>query len=196
MRRFYEILDDYKLERKAYHSGALNGNDCHTVLQPEVAQTFADLLRPTVGRSVRTELSVTSDSTGQPQVKVALANITGVGESLRAEQFATYWTTLSEAASLWTRKEPLCEHEIDRFGEVRDRLGIQYKELHPNKEPPPKLHVLLYHVYQQMGWLGSSGILHEGVVEATHVVDNRHIMRFVGVKDVEQNVLLRSRPTS
>jgi len=55
------------------------------------------------------------------------------------------------------------------------------------------MHVLLYHVLGQMRWLGTSGMLHEGVVEAFHVRDNRHKVRFANVKDRIRNIILRSR---
>ena len=49
-------------------------------------------------------------------------------------------------------------------------------------------------VLPQMRWLGAGcGILHEGVVEASHVVDNRHVSRFANVKNIEQNILMRAR---
>ena len=91
---------------------------------------------------------------------------------------------IGEAASLFLRKEPLCNHEIIRYQEIKTEWAVRYAELYPDKEPTPKLHTALYHVIEQMSWLGGTGILHEGVVEAFHCLDNR---------DVELNVLLRAR---
>ena len=56
----------------------------------------------------------------------------------------------------------------------------------------PKGHVLLYHCIQQARWFGSLGMLHEGVVEALHVVDNRLVLRFGNVKNPEQNIVSRT----
>jgi hypothetical protein len=62
-----------------------------------------------------------------------------------------------------------------------------------NREATPKLHTLLYHVWPQMGFLGSSGILHEGYVETAHAKDNAIVPRFRHVQNPEQRVELRMR---
>jgi hypothetical protein len=51
----------------------------------------------------------------------------------------------------------------------------------------------LYHVLEQLVELRSCGMLHEGVVEAVHVVDNRMILRFGCVQNLEQQVRCRLR---
>ena len=48
-------------------------------------------------------------------------------------------------------------------------------------------------MFPQMEYLGGSGILHEGVVEAFHLIDNRHATRWSNVKDVLLNITLRAR---
>ena len=41
--------------------------------------------------------------------------------------------------------------------------------------------------------IGSSGQLHDGAVEALHVIDNRHVARWANVKDCLQNITLRTK---
>ena len=190
MRSFYELMDSFNLERKAYHSGALPGNDCEKIFRPDVCEKFAALLNR---KRVSVDLSVSQKDAEPPYVHISVSNIAGLGDNQRAKQFADVWHTLGEAASLWTRHNPLCEHEIVRFRQLRERLAIGYAELYPAKEPPPKMHVALYHVYEQLLWLGSTGQLHEGVVEAFHVIDNRHTVRWANVKNPEQNITMRAR---
>jgi hypothetical protein len=126
-------------------------------------------------------------------IRLQLSNAQGVGDNALAGKFNRLWITLGEAASLWTRKEPLCPHEIERFDVQSKEFATLYAELFPEQEPTPKLHILMYHVLPQMKHLGGSGILHEGVVEAFHVVDNRHVARWANVKDSIRNITLRAR---
>ena len=97
-------------------------------------------------------------------------------------------------ASLFTRKEPLCDHEFDLHDSLVQEVAQGYKEVAPHtKAPPPKLHMLCYHVGQQQRRLGSSGMLHEGVVEAYHVLDNRLTTRYACVKNLCQQLLCRAQ---
>jgi len=189
MRAFYELMDSFNLERQAYHSGALNGNDCQRAFAPDAVPEFAALLAPRITAKLAVETSESdSQGGGAPRVRLRLNNIMGIADRTMADQFEGLWMLLSEAASLWTRKSPLCEHLMDRFESVSTQFAVEYAKLFPDQEAPPKLHVMLYHVLRQMRWLGGSGILHEGVVEAAHVVHNRHAARWANVKAPEQNI--------
>ena len=126
-------------------------------------------------------------------VCLQLSNAQGVGDSELARRFNRLWTCLGEAASLWTRKTPLCVHEMERFDVLSTEFAALFAELFPEQEPTPKLHILMYHVLPQMKHLGGSGILHEGVVEAFHVIDNQHVARWANVKESVRNIVLRAR---
>jgi hypothetical protein len=52
--------------------------------------------------------------------------------------------------------------------------------------------MLCYHVGLQQRRLGSSGMLHEGVVEAFHVLDNRLTTRYACVKNLIQQLRCRA----
>ena len=190
MRGLYNLMDSFNLERQAYHSGALNGNDCHKLFQPHVASVIASLLAPKVGTELMVEAPSERRSMG---VRLELSNAQGVGDDALASSFERLWIVLGEAASLWTRKEPLCHHERQSFKTLASEFAALYAELFPDQEPTPKMHILLYHVFPQMEYLGGSGILHEGVVEAFHLIDNRHATRWSNVKDVLLNITLRAR---
>ena len=190
MRGLYALMDSFNLERQAYHSGALNGNDCKKLFQPHVAVVIASLLAPKVGAELMVEAPSERRSMG---VRLELSNAQGVGDQALAGSFERLWIVLGEAASLWTRKEPLCHHERQSFKTLASEFAALYAELFPDQEPSPKMHMLLYHVFPQMEYLGGSGILHEGVVEAFHVIDNRHVARWSNVKDKLLNITLRAR---
>eukprot|EP00966_Prymnesium_polylepis_P160593 3712459-Prymnesium_polylepis.1 len=95
--------------------------------------------------------------------------------------------------SLASRLEPLCKHELADYASDRDQLAVLFCALWPKRQATPKMHKLLYHVLEQLVELRSCGMLHEGVVEAVHVVDNRMILRFGCVQNLEQQVRCRLR---
>ena len=71
---------------------------------------------------------------GSPYVRLTLDCLTGIGDSARAHKYEELLLTLGAAASLWTRKEPLCEHEIARF----DKLAARYAaRLYSQWDPSP-----------------------------------------------------------
>jgi hypothetical protein len=47
-------------------------------------------------------------------IRLQLSNAQGVGDNALAGNFKRLWITLGEAASLWTRKEPLCARTRNR----------------------------------------------------------------------------------
>ena len=189
VRSFYQAMDRHNLERQAHHSGALTGKDGKKLLTPEVTDHFARLLNP----QLAAELTVETSPDGSPSVRLDLKNAKGIGSAERAEKYTRFWLALGEASSIWTRFEPLCDHEIARFKCLAVEIAQGFVDLWPDSEPPPKLHMLLYHVITQMEWLGSSGQLHEGVVEAFHVLDNRLKIRFTHVKNAEAHVRARAQ---
>ena len=206
VRAFYALMDSFNLQRQAYHSGALVGNDVHRILQPDAIHAFAQLLMPRLAAGacvcytthsssmlscacLVSDLEVGADG----QVHLNVQNIAGVGKPLMAEKYKEIFTTFGAIASLIARKEPLCEHELDHFDIVCDKFAVQFSLLFPELEVLPRGHVLLYHMGPQMRWFGSTGMLHEGVVEALHVVDNRLVLRYGNVKNQEQNIHCRAQ---
>ena len=184
VRSFYALMDSFNLQRQAYHSGALVGNDVLRLLKPDAILAFTNLLMP------RIACDLEADESGH--VHVNLSNVAGIGDAPLARKFYNIFSTFSALANLTTRSEPLCEHELNFFDVLSDDFAEQFAHLFPEKEMLPKGHVLLYHCIQQARWFGSLGMLHEGVVEALHVVDNRLVLRFGNVKNPEQNIISRS----
>ena len=257
IRALNSLMQALDLERQAYHSGALVGNDVHKFLLPASIELFSQLVAP----KVRVELNVRDDgqvrmSTNldflarskleedalkvledewQRDVKQAACKKVDAEDKLAAApgpdytqeqavldstekelkaaktaaaarrkaekdrregrylQFEAIMATFSQMSSLYSRKEPLCDHEILLYDKLCDDFAILFKELWPEKEPIPKMHMMLYHVIEQMRFLGSTGQLHEGVVEALHPIDNRHKARYANVKSLKQQVTARMR---
>ena len=190
VRSFYALMDSLNLQRQAYHSGAFTGKDAKKTLEPEVAKAFARLLYP----HLRVELHVAEVEAeeGVPHVSLDLKNTQGVGDAGRAAKYKRIWQLLGLAVSLWTRFEPVCEHEVCRFKALVVDIAHLWCELFPSHEPPPKLHMMLYHMITQLEWFRSTGQFHEGVVESFHVLDNRLFQRFAHVKNAEDQVRARA----
>ena len=116
-----------------------------------------------------------------------------VGSHETADMFKEYLSALGACVSVFARKTPLCEHLIESYGPLRERFACIYAKVHPRKEPTPKVNGMLYQVWEQMKRRGGTGIMHEGVVEAFHVVDNRFAARYANVRNLEQQLLMRAR---
>ena len=194
MRSLYSLFDSLRLERQAHHSNALTGNDCATVLLPHVATALSQLSVP---RLVGCELSVGSPMPGEtlPRVQLSfdtsLASKGGIGDATASDNLESLLHILGESVSLWTRKEALCEHEIERFRALSLQFATEYADAFPDQEATPKLHTWMYHLTRQMGWLGGSGLFHEGVLESKHVRDNELVRRFRAIYDPEKNIQAR-----
>eukprot|EP00965_Chrysotila_dentata_P260890 6214069-Pleurochrysis_carterae.AAC.5 len=182
---FLDAMDKYNFQRQAYHSGALVGNDCEKVLQPEVAEALSSLLRPRLVAIAPTMDAYHEGGTGPPYVII--------GSNTRADAYAQLLADFGVLVSLFMRKAPLCSHEIELFERTVTRYATLYADMFPYKEPPPKMHGLCYHMAQQMRRLGGTGFLSESVVEAMHVVDNRMVARYACVKNLEEQLRCRAR---
>ena len=204
MTKFLDAMESCNLERQAYFKGAMNGNDLKRLLEPEAIKMLTDLLRP--ADAVYSHLSLVSDAgvvddpshpfpggeVTPPPPHVSLALLV-TGSSKRADDFHQLLTTFADCVSLFGRKTALCDHLIDRFKQQMQTFAHLLAEMFPTLRPIPKLHGMCYHMVDQMRRLGGTGILHEGVVEAAHVVDNALIRRFCCVRDLEQQLVCRAR---
>ena len=142
----------------------------------EVARELAAVLDTS---NVKSELNVSSrlGEGGACEIHISL-NLHSIGSPDRAKKYRRYFTTFGRMWSLAGRLEPVCDHELADFRRYRTALASLFVEMWPKRQVTPKLHKMLYHVLDQLVELRSVGMLHEGVVEAVHVVDNRMILRF------------------
>ena len=99
--------------------------------------------------------------------------------------FFNLFSDYSDIASLHSRLEPLCPHELARFSMLTDRFAVRFAKMFPSVAPTPKMHGLLCHALQQLELLGAVAPLSESVVEGVHVQDNMLCRRFANVQDLE-----------
>ena len=165
----------------------MNGNDIRRVLNVEVIKMFTDLMRPRI--MGRVKLAV------QPggRVKLDISSFKEYGSNARADRWRDLLNLFGECSSLFSRPQPLCVHEIERFKESVSRVACMFASMFPGEEPTPKMHGMLYHMLPQMRRCGGTGIFHEGVVEALHVLDNRMRSRFACVRNLEEQLACRAK---
>lgn len=206
---FLETMDSCNCHRQAHFSGALNGNDAETALKPDSIVAFTNLLRPRKFRKhwrsdgtfeveelsqgvelydMHTYINATHLPTSPSDPDVIT-----IGSHETADLYAELLSSFGACKSLFARKTPLCEHLIEAYGPLRERFAITYAKAHPRDAPTPKVYGVLYQVWAQMKWLGGTGIMHEGVVKASHCVDNRFATRYANVRNLEQQLLCRAR---
>jgi hypothetical protein len=113
------------------------------------------------------------------------------GNNSRADDYFNLFSDYSEIASLHSRLEPLCPHELKRFSVLTDRFSVLFTRMFPAVAPTPKMHGLLVHASQKLELLDSVGQLSESVVEGVHVQDNMLCRRFANVNDLEQSLRCR-----
>lgn len=186
LREFNEMFEAFNLQRQAYFQATMNGWDIWRFFQQDAIDDFSQLVAP--------RLTCTPPIADPPDAPTA-QEACGVwhGSQTLATSFQKLYTAFKDSASLFSRKEPLCDHELDRHDSLVSEVAHGYKEVAPpTKAPPPKLHMLCYHVGLQQRRLGSSGMLHEGVVEAFHVLDNRLTTRYACVKNLIQQLRCRA----
>ena len=187
MHKFLNLMESCDLERQAFFKGAMNGNDLDRLLRPDAMRQFTDLLRP--NDTVYTHVSLEDGEDGcAPRVCLSLLVS---GRQSRADDFHSLFCLFADCVSLFSRKTALCDHLINRFEKRVESFACLYAHMFPELEPIPKIHGMTYHMVEQMRRLGGTGILHEGVVEAQHVVDNGLIRRFCCVKNLEQQLMCR-----
>ena len=117
IRSFNATFDSLNLERQAYHGSALNGNDAQKAFSPPVVEKLTSLLAS--HSQVGADMKVVPGSEGEsPYIRVSLFNKAHPADRARADQFRLLWMIIGEAASLFLRKEPLCNHEIIRYQEI------------------------------------------------------------------------------
>ena len=124
--------------------------------------------------------------TGRAEVRIAV-----VGSDEEADSFKELFVSFSQCASIFARKEPICDHLMADFSALASAYAHAYAEVWPKREPTLKCHSLTYHMPSQLRRLGSVGMFHEGIVEAAHVVDNNNKRRFACVVDPLENLRLR-----
>ena len=75
---------------------------------------------------------------------------------------------MPQAVKLFSRKEPLCEHEISIFPEHVSDFMCTFARVYPTTVPTPKMHMLGYHHQQLLDLKGSIGMDTEQGMEAFH----------------------------
>ena len=91
-----------------------------------------------------------------------------VGSDERAAAVESVWQAFGAAYRLFSRKDALCEHEIEIFPKLVERFMVRHAEVYPDEQPTPKMHVLGFHYAEMLERHGSTGMDSEQGIEALH----------------------------
>ena len=161
----------YKVQRvnkRAYHSQSWVGPDISKLLNPTRNEDPADLFHTAMAPR-----SVTTPTGG----------VVTIGTAQWADQMKSVLISFREVRSLYSRVEPLCDHQLDSFDSLVEKFMVDYFTLFPGDKGTPKMHTLGYHYGDIMRIFGSVGQFTEQVIEAYHVVDKRMKERFANVAE-------------
>ena len=177
-----KVMETLSLKREAYHGGAFVGDDVKNVFEPSTMKRFCAILAKPV---VATKLQV--GATGRVQLELM-----GMGSSAQQKEYEELTLSFSDAMTLFTRSEPLCEHLIVDLKKRTDRYAHAYAST-LSCQPQPKTHMVCAEIPQQAERMGGPGMLNESAAESEHVRDNMLKRRFASCKEVCENMRLRAQ---
>ena len=162
------VYKELRVNKRAYHSQSWVGPDISKLLNPTPDYDPANLF----------EIALSPQRATTPSG----APVT-IGDVRKVEQVKSLLISFREVRSLYSRVEPLCDHQLARFDSLVGKIQVDYFTLFPGDEGTPKMHTLGYHYGDIMRIFGSVGQFTEQVIEAYHVVDKRMKERFANVAD-------------
>ena len=170
-KKVHMLLRKAKLARNSYHGGSFNGNEINKIFTTEFILELCSFLRACEEPGLSGEYG---------------CNITA--SRVQACLLAFY-----SCRQYYSRKEPLCDHELKRFSVLLDELAHAFAVAFPDSKPTPKLHYLLYHHLELMWCFGSVGQFTEQAVEGFHPLDNRARVLYSSVREQSTNIALRAK---
>jgi hypothetical protein len=149
-KRFEDALKYFKISRQKYFGGTFVGPDLHTVFNsPQNITYLCAILK--AGRFVCPD---------------------GIerqfGSDERAAEVETVLQAFGRAHRVFSRKQALCEHEIESFPMLVSDFMVAFAKVYPNEAPTPKMHMLGFHFMDMIERHGSVGMGTEQGIESFH----------------------------
>ena len=141
------MIDKINLQRHAYHSHSLVGNDVHKLTKTKNVKQLADVFKPAVIRQANNKSSMFSSERVRNKIQTLLWKFT-------------------DCYKLYSIKRPLCKHEVALLAVRCASLGPWMPVSFPIESIIRKFHVLTYCIPQKARKRNSAGI------EAIHPVIN------------------------
>ena len=162
--RFDRTMDELKLKRVVYHSGALIGPDVHKTVQPDSITKFGNIFRPTEITTKNGKETFGSD------------HLVKKVEDLLSKFAACY--------RLYTKNSPLCKHEVEKLCLDCAEFGSWFPTNFPDASIKPKFHMLVVEIPRQVRRLQTVGMMTEQVSESIHPYVNKLERMFASTRDV------------
>jgi len=166
-----KTLESLKLQRCAYHGGALIGGDVHKLLSRKNIALVCQSLRP---RKVALE-------DGSYHV---------FGSYERYQRAFTLLSKLSQVYTLASANRPLCRHEIALLQVRAYSFGSFLPVNYPQESVKPKLHVLAYHFAEKAEATGSVGLETEQLIESIHPFINQKERQYASVRQASDQMAI------
>ena len=147
---FNGVLKELGISRKKYFGGTYEGPSLDTIFS--VPGNIAKLCAVLRSR----------------EVECPDGRVVRMGSDARASAVESVLQAFGEAYRLFSRKDALCEHEIELFPCLVAQFMCRFATVYPNEQPTPKMHVLGWHYIEMMERHGSTGIDSEQGIEALH----------------------------
>jgi len=161
--QFNRLSHDVRVQREAYHGGAMNGHSCINMLKHAAQFSAIFKRRPfhAVGRPGTFYLGRHA-----PRLRILLES-------------------LYSLVRLFMAARPLCDHEKLRFRRETIEFEKNYHKFFPSHQPTPKRHHLRIHMHQWITEHHSIGAYSEQSMERVHRVYTAHARALVGVRNLD-----------
>ena len=148
---FLDFCSAHGIRRAAYFGG-------NTFIGPDLNEIFGD----------RAHVAELAAVLKHARVECPNGKVVGLGSDAQSAEQEELLSAFLECHKLFSRKEPLCEHEIRAFSEHVTDFMCLFARRYPREMPTPKLHVLGFHHRQLLELKGSIGMDTEQGIEAFH----------------------------
>ena len=175
--RLDNLLDSLKLQRTAYHSGALVGPDVKKLVTKANIQKIGEVFRPITMK--RADLDETGDQT-----------VLVFGSHKLRVKMITLLTKFKQCYDLYTANRTLCRHEVELLAIRCSSYGCWFPVNFPEENLRRKFHLLTVDVPKQARRLKTVGMITEQTIESIHPYINELDRRFAKVADKKQKGLI------
>ena len=173
----YEILEQSKIRKQAFHGGAMNGVACRRLLDD------IEIIFPKVRDLAHERANLNRNRT-------TLIEHDKIDDIL--DQFLSIFQTLDVVFALLRLVDPT-EEEMSNMEKIIDQLRMQWKKLELHETP--KFHILTTHTLMQVRLFGGISDLAEDFVEKSHQIGNRlnHLTSRMNTQNYRDQELMKLR---
>ena len=169
--KFVTTLDNMNLKRQVYHSGAVVGNDIHTIMKKKNMKIINTCFKP---------IQIIHHSNQQVFIS---------SHTLK-QKLLTFHSKIRDIFELISLNRPMCQHEVSYLS-VRCYSFVNWLPVSfPDINLIRKFHVAVTHVPEKASRVGTVGMESENFIESIHPVVNKLKKMFATVQNQQQQLSL------